>query len=206
MKELFAKAKGGVLFIDEAYALVKSDDCERDFGQEAINTMVKLLEDERDNTVVIVAGYADKMSTFLKSNPGLSSRFPFHIVFEDYSAEELYQIFCFMAAENNLMVSNKCENIFFRVLEKLNISAEGFGNARGVRNIVDKILLLQANRVAEIANPTNEDLIEIKPADLELLLDSPVQTDKVRKIGFEANNKTIPMPAPKKTLRKKVAS
>lgn len=206
MKELFAKAKGGVIFIDEAYALAMSDDCERDFGHEAINTMVKLLEDERDNTIVIVAGYTDKMSMFLKSNPGLSSRFPFRLAFDDYSAKELYQIFCFMAAEYNLTVSGKCENLFFKVLKMLNTSTEEFGNARGVRNILDKILLLQANRVAGLVNPTNKELIEIKPTDFELLLDAPIQTDKVRKIGFEANKKLTTVPAPKKTLRKKVPS
>lgn len=199
VKELFDKARGGVLFIDEAYALVTDSD--KDFGQRAIDTIVKLLEDDKDETIVIVAGYPDKMTAFLDSNPGLKSRFPFRIAFEDYDEKELYQIFCHMANEYNLRASKQCEKLFYDLLKKHDVCAEAFGNARGVRNIFEKAVLIQANRVAGMTSPTNEDLINITPDDLKCLLDIPVQAKIERKIGFEANMQLINNTAQKSASR-----
>lgn len=185
VNELFDKASGGVLFIDEVHALSQSDELGKDFGLKAIDTMVKLMEDRRNEVIVIVAGYPNKLPLFFKSNPGLNSRFPFRISFEDYSDKELYSIFCFMANTENLKISKKCKKVFYQVLKKSKASIEEFGNARGVRNIFEKVMLLQANRVAKIIGPTDEELFKIEPDDLKCLLDVQLGTEDEKIIGFK---------------------
>ena len=166
---LVDKALGGVLFIDEAYAL--SAGGENDFGQEAIDTLVKRIEDSRGDLVVILAGYGDEMERFLAANPGLSSRFPGRILFSDYTPAELLEIFRGLAREQGFTVSEgiaqRAAQLFERAWE---LRDQSFGNARMVRNLFERVIRLQANRLAslenldlaesQLSNLTDEDLPE----------------------------------------------
>lgn len=168
VKEVVEKALGGVLFIDEAYAL--SSDTQNDFGDEAIETLVKLMEDHRDDLLVIVAGYTDEMQNFLKSNTGLTSRFNKFITFEDYSDDELLAILCSMADKSGYSIT---EDALFTVKDRLlGMSVEertSFGNARGIRNMFERIVVNQANRITAFDEPdvnmlsllTKEDVVNI---------------------------------------------
>ena len=164
--EVVEKAKGGVLFIDEAYSL-SSRDAANDFGGEAIDTLVKLMEDNRKDLVVIVAGYKEEMNTFLKSNTGLISRFNKFIEFQDYSNGELLEILIKMAEKSAMKFT---EDAIERLKEMLaNVSGEkrkDFGNARGIRNVFEKIVTNQANRIIVIPEPTIEELSEIVIEDV----------------------------------------
>lgn len=168
VKEVVEKAIGGVLFIDEAYSLAGAGAAGNDFGAEAIDTLVKLMEDHRDDLVVIVAGYTEEMKQFLASNTGLVSRFNKFIEFPDYTEEELVQIFVSMADKMAMTLTEE-------VTEKLQACLTGmtagekqiFGNARGVRNLFEKAVVYQANRLVEQAEPTVEELSEIRWSDLE---------------------------------------
>ena len=158
-------ALDGVLFIDEAYSLVGGGN--NDFGHEAIATLLKRMEDNRDRLIVILAGYGDEMKQFIESNPGLQSRFNRYIHFPDYNADELQQIFCRYAQNNDYDVSEDA-------LVKLKIMLEAsvankdknFGNGRYVRNLFEKTLERQANRLSAIAHPTLIQLKEILPEDI----------------------------------------
>jgi AAA+ superfamily predicted ATPase len=162
-KEMIDKAKGGILFIDEAYALAKES--KNDFGQEAIDTLLKQMEDNRDDLVVIVAGYPKKMEDFLNSNPGLKSRFSTTIEFEDYSMQQLLKILVQMAEEMDYQIRPDALPFIQQKLEtSKNNSAEQFGNAREVRNLLEHALLCQASRLMQ-TNP-----VSIQPQDLSLLL------------------------------------
>lgn len=164
--EVVEKAKGGVLFIDEAYSLA-SRDTANDFGGEAIDTLVKLMEDNRKDLVVIVAGYKDEMNTFLKSNTGLISRFNKFIEFQDYSNEELLEILIKMAEKSAMTF---CESAIDNLKEMLVVmdqeKRKDFGNARGIRNVFEKIVTNQANRIIVIPEPTIEELSEILLEDV----------------------------------------
>lgn len=157
------KALGGVLFIDEAYSLSGGVN---DFGIEAIDTLVKLMEDHRDDLVVIVAGYTDEMKVFLNSNTGLVSRFNKFIEFKDYSEEELISILISMADKIKMKLTEealeKLKNLLSNLDEKERIS---FGNARGIRNLFEKMLVGQANRLSELTEPTVDDLSIITKDD-----------------------------------------
>lgn len=164
--EVVEQAIGGILFIDEAYSLVNSY-VPNDFGGEAVDALVKLMEDNRDNLVVIVAGYTEEMKKFLKSNTGLISRFNKFINFPDYSKNELIDIMDVMAKDAGLVIE---ENAKKRVLEQLDSMEEGewedFGNARGIRNMFEKIVTNQANRLVLLDKPEREQLMTIVAEDI----------------------------------------
>ena len=164
--DIIEQAIGGVLFIDEAYSLVNPD-VPNDFGTEAVDTLVKLMEDHRDNLVIIVAGYTEEMKTFLKSNTGLISRFNKFINFPDYSTEELIEIMDVMADEAGLKIEESAKK---RVSEQLSSMKEeeweDFGNARGIRNMFEKIVINQANRLVQAGMPDKEQLMTITAQDV----------------------------------------
>jgi stage V sporulation protein K len=165
-KEVAERAMGGVLFIDEAYALT-AERGEGDFGSEAVDTLLKVMEDHRDDFIVIVAGYEDKMASFLASNPGLKSRFNKFIRFPDYSAEELGEIFRRMASSNKYELSEGAADKVKQILGAAHaMRDETFGNARLVRNLFEQSLALQANRLAALANPSTEALCLIVAEDV----------------------------------------
>ena len=164
--EVVEKAKGGILFIDEAYSLATRD-CINDFGGEAIDTLVKLMEDNRKDLVVIVAGYKDEMETFLKSNTGLISRFNKFIEFQDYSNEELLEIMIKMAEKSAMHFSEEALKELEKMLQEMAVEKKkDFGNARGIRNVFEKIITNQANRIIVIPEPTIEQLSEIVLEDV----------------------------------------
>ena len=159
-------AHNGILFIDEAYSLVNPD-MPNDFGTEAVDALVKLMEDNRDNLVIIVAGYTEEMKTFLKSNTGLVSRFNKFINFPDYTKEELVSILSVMAGKAGLEIEEGAKVKVLELLNKMKASQwKNFGNARGIRNLFEKFVMNQANRLVKIENPTRDDLMIIKEADV----------------------------------------
>ncbi|MGH8858913.1 MAG: CbbX protein [Polaromonas sp.] len=144
-REVLKKAMGGVLFIDEAYYLYRPEN-ERDYGQEAIEILLQVMENQRDDLVVILAGYKDRMDTFFKSNPGMSSRIAHHLDFPDYAADELMQISQKMLAAQNYRFGPEATEAFGRYLQ-LRIEQPHFANARSVRNALDRARLRQASRL-----------------------------------------------------------
>jgi hypothetical protein len=163
VKEVFDTALGGVLLIDEAYALARGGD--NDFGQEATDTLVKLIEDHREDVAVIAAGYPDEMHEFIESNPGLRSRFPKTIHFPDYTTDELVAIF-----------ESQCKKASYTVGKDAGAAArsvfdgqprdKGFGNGRVARNLFESAMAHQANRLVLIPKPTNEQLMELVADDI----------------------------------------
>ncbi|WP_030462874.1 right-handed parallel beta-helix repeat-containing protein [Kitasatospora sp. NRRL B-11411] len=160
----FDRARGGVLFIDEAYALAPEDGG-RDFGREAIDTLVKLMEDHRDEVVVIVAGYTGEMERFLAANPGLSSRFSRTVTFPDYTAGELLDIARAQAAEHEYRLADATETALLTHFTGIDRST-GFGNGRTARQVFETMVERHASRVAHLPSPTTEDLQLLVPADL----------------------------------------
>lgn len=144
-KEVLKKAMGGVLFIDEAYYLYRPEN-ERDYGQEAIEILLQVMENNRDDLVVILAGYKDRMDTFFQSNPGMSSRIAHHLDFPDYAVDELAQIAQLMLVSQNYQFGEGAAEAFERYL-KLRVALPHFANARSVRNALDRIRLRQASRL-----------------------------------------------------------
>jgi SpoVK/Ycf46/Vps4 family AAA+-type ATPase len=164
--DLVNTALDGVLFIDEAYALVPRD-TGRDFGQEAIDALLKRMEDNRDRLVVIVAGYTDEMIAFIGSNPGLESRFNRYFYFNDYTPEELLAIFEKMAEKSHFQLTEAARAKLYKLLEDLYVKRDRtFGNARVVRNLLEKSIERQANRLAVLASLTDEDLTTLLPEDI----------------------------------------
>lgn len=161
-------ALNGVLFIDEAYALVPEGGRGSDYGQEAISTLLKRMEDDRDKLVVIIAGYTKEMQRFIDSNPGLQSRFNRYIDFPDYTAEELFDIFKMYMKKNQYTLSDEAakylrERLEYAVAHK----DKNFGNARYARNMFEMSVQNQANRLAELSDVTKEQLLQIEKSDLE---------------------------------------
>ena len=144
-KEVIKKAMGGVLFIDEAYYLYRPEN-ERDYGAESIEILLQVMENNRDDLVVILAGYKDRMDTFFHSNPGMRSRIAHHIDFPDYSAEELLVISKLMLAAQNYRFSPEAEKAFAEYIT-LRMKLEHFANARSIRNALDRARMRQANRL-----------------------------------------------------------
>lgn len=178
----FREARGGVLFIDEAYSL--SDGEHTTFGDEAINTIVQEMENNRDSVIVIFAGYPDKMKAFLDRNEGLRSRIAFHVDFPDYTADELTDIFKLMAKRRGYEISDDvaahCKKIFKRVAKKKN-----FGNGRFVRTLLEQAWLKQSQRIIkenEGGSVTREDLTRFKVEDFDVNLDKKFRDE--RKLGF----------------------
>ena len=166
VNERVEAAMGGVLFIDEAYALVARRG-ESDFGYEALDVLVKAMEDHRDDFIVIVAGYPDKMREFIDSNPGLTSRFANFIEFEDYDADELLLIIERMVEDQGYTLSDatraRARELFTELVEG---KSAAFANARDVRNIFERALTNQANRLATVAKPSKAELMALEPDDI----------------------------------------
>jgi stage V sporulation protein K len=162
-KEVVESAMGGVLFIDEAYSLVK--DAPWDFGPEAIETLLKLMEDHRERLVVIVAGYTEPMADFIASNPGLQSRFTRRIEFQDYTAQEMLQIFERRAADHNFELAPDAVEALLKYFGSV-AGDDGFGNGRGVRNVFEASTMRHANRIASMTQPTYRDLTILTEADV----------------------------------------
>ena len=163
-REVIDSALGGVLFVDEAYSLAAGG--ENDFGREAIETLLKAMEDHREDLVVIVAGYSGPMERFLSSNPGLESRFNKYITFPDYTGPELNDIFHGLCRKNGYELDSEAETFaaeFFQAL--YDGRDENFGNGRDVRNCFEDMVIRQANRVAAMEAPSREDLVIFTKAD-----------------------------------------
>ena len=167
VQEKVREAMGGILFIDEAYALTFSDS-PNDFGREAIDTLVKAMEDNRDDLIVIAAGYTEPMRKFIDSNPGLRSRFNKYLYFPDYEPDELTEIFRRMCTSNGYEISPEAETAikekFSQMYENRN---ESFGNGRDVRNIFEKAVTKQATRLAGVRSPSNTQIITLEKSDME---------------------------------------
>ncbi len=161
--EVFDQADEGVLLIDEAYALVRGG--ERDFGLEAIDTIVKLVEDRRDRVVVIAAGYTDEMRHFVEANPGLTSRFPKTIFFPDYSTDELIEIFKGQCEKGHYTPDADALTKVRSVIDAIP-REKGFGNGRAVRNLFEAAVAQQAIRIVAIEDPTDVELVTLTPADI----------------------------------------
>lgn len=167
VKKVIDKAKGGVLFIDEAYSITENDHSDS-YGRECLTELTKALEDYRDDLVVIVAGYTDLMAHFFESNPGLKSRFNTFIEFPDYTAEELSEIFAKLCAENDYKLALGVSEYIYKVLaQEVATKDHNFANGRLVRNLYDTVTMNQARRVVKIANPSREDLSLLTYADVE---------------------------------------
>ena len=165
-QEVIQSALGGILFIDEAYTLAKSDSS-NDFGQEAIDTILKAMEDHRDDFVVIVAGYPDLMKTFINSNPGLKSRFNKYIYFQDYNPKELLDIFKLQCKNAGLILEDAASEIAFDYLQKTYEHRDSnFANGRSVRNYFERVLSNQANRLAMQVAVSETDLVTLSKDDV----------------------------------------
>ena len=166
-KEVVESALGGILFIDEAYTLTAGKDG-KDFGQEAVDTLLKLMEDNRDNLVVIVAGYTDLMKEFVESNPGLKSRFNKYIFFKDYTGDQLYDILRSMCDKQeyapNSAGKDYVKEYFNNKVEKKD---ENFANAREVRNYLERSISRQASRIVELESVSDKQLKTLTKSDLE---------------------------------------
>lgn len=165
-KEILKKAMGGVLFIDEAYYLYRPEN-ERDYGQEAIEILLQVMENNRDDLVVILAGYKDRMDTFFQSNPGMSSRIAHHLEFPDYGTDELLQIADRMLDSTHYQFGSDAREAFDAYLKR-RITQPHFANARSVRNALDRARLRQASRLYVDRNRelSADDLSTIEPADI----------------------------------------
>ena len=160
-------ALNGVLFIDEAYAITQGES-KNDYGAEAVATLLKRMEDDRDKLVVIVAGYTNEMKRFINSNPGLQSRFNRYINFPDYTADELYKIFEMYLRKNEYNITREAAEFLKKSLEyTVEHKDRNFGNARYARNLFEKAIQCQANRLSRVSNPSNRDLTELTLADLK---------------------------------------
>lgn len=186
-QEKIKAAMGGVLFIDEAYALTSNE--QDTFGQESVDTILKAMEDHRDDLVVIVAGYTAPMEKFINSNPGLKSRFNKYIEFPDYTTDELEQIFYMNCEKYDYVVEEEVKHqirslIVLRKLQQL----ENFANAREVRNMFEEIITNQARRVAAMENPTQEDMMKITLEDLVERKEGEKKSDSSESAGEKADS------------------
>ena len=165
-KEVLKQAMGGVLFIDEAYYLYKPDN-DRDYGAEAIEILLQVMENQRDDLVVIFAGYKNKMDKFYESNPGLSSRVTNHVDFPDYSKEELLEIAKLMLEEQQYQFAENADEVLLEYTER-RMKQPHFANARSIRNAIDRARMRQANRIFTSGDKilTKSDLVTIESEDI----------------------------------------
>jgi probable Rubsico expression protein CbbX len=166
-REVLKRAMGGVLFIDEAYYLYRPEN-ERDYGQEAIEILLQVMENQREDLVVILAGYADRMTTFFRSNPGMSSRIAHHIEFPDYAPGELSAIARLMLEKMQYRLSPEADVAFQEYIERRK-GRPHFANARSVRNALDRARLRQANRLLSRSDRrmvSKDDLMTLEAADI----------------------------------------
>ncbi len=166
-REQVKRATGGILFIDEAYSLARGG--EKDFGKECIDVLVKAMEDNKENLVLILAGYKKEMEWFLRSNPGLYSRFPIHITFPDYTVDELLKIGELMLKKRQYRLHSEAKLVMRRILdERMRQGNENEGNARLVRNLIEKAIRRQAVRlINKKTHLSREELILIRKEDLK---------------------------------------
>lgn len=177
-QEVITKALGGVLFIDEAYALTQKRG-DNDFGQEAVDTLLKAMEDHRDDLIVIVAGYVELMDGFVHSNPGLESRFNRFMHFDDYTVDEMVAIFSLQCKKGCYSMDDAAKEAVRQYIEEASSQdAISFGNARGVRNLFEKVLINQANRLSQLDSVDREQLMAITAADVTAARDADREGDK----------------------------
>ena len=176
-QEVIDKALGGVLFIDEAYALTYHKEG-NDFGQEAVDTLLKAMEDHRDDLIVIVAGYNGLMEEFIHSNPGLESRFNRFIHFDDYTFDEMMAIFNMRCEQGGYKLNENASDEVGNFIKKQNVDPITFGNARGVRNLFEQVLVAQCNRVVNLTEVTREALMEITEEDVNAAIAASVDKEK----------------------------
>lgn len=158
VKSVIERAKGGVLFIDEAYSITENEQSDS-YGKECLTELTKALEDYREDLVVIVAGYTKPMYQFFESNPGLKSRFNTFIEFDDYDANELLEILLSICSSNDYILTEDLKKkVYFYFVEQLDKKVDDFSNGRFVRNIYDDLVMNHARRTAKLNNPTKEDL------------------------------------------------
>lgn len=161
VKKVIEQAKGGVLFIDEAYSITENDHSDS-YGRECLTELTKALEDYRDDLVVIVAGYTEPMNKFFESNPGLKSRFNTFLEFDDYSSNELDEILYSMCKNNDYVLDDKAKEKIHVYFEQQTTSKdENFANGRLVRNLYDDLVMNHARRVIDIVSPTKDDLCKM---------------------------------------------
>lgn len=182
-REVLKKAMGGVLFIDEAYYLYRQEN-ERDYGQEAIEILLQVMENNRDDLVVILAGYKERMDTFFRSNPGMSSRIAHHIDFPDYSADELMQIAQKMAATMNYSLDKHALETLREYID-LRQQQPNFANARSIRNALDRARLRHANRIFELATSANS---QMSAQDLSAISAGDIRASRVFNGGLATNS------------------
>ena len=164
-KELLKRAMGGVLFIDEAYYLYRAEN-ERDYGQEAIEILLQVMENQRDDVVVILAGYKDRMEKFFQSNPGMASRIAHHLDFPDYTPDEMMAIAKLLLGQRQYRFSSGAEAAFRAYIRK-RMRRPHFANARSIRNALDRVCLRQANRLFSAGGPlTKQDLMTLDAEDI----------------------------------------
>ena len=181
-REILKKAMGGVLFIDEAYYLYRPEN-ERDYGQEAIEILLQIMENNRDDLVVILAGYKDRMDTFFQSNPGMSSRIAHHIDFPDYTADELMQIAQKMATTMNYTLDAAAVETLQQYIG-LRQQQPHFANARSMRNALDRARLRQANRLFELASSANS---QVSAKDLSAISANDIRASRVFNGGLDGD-------------------
>lgn len=164
-KEVIKRAMGGVLFIDEAYYLYREDN-ERDYGQETVEILLQMMEDEREDLVVILAGYKDRMDSFFRSNPGMGSRIAHHLDFPEFTVDELVQIGDLLLEEENYELAEDAREVFREYLER-RMEQPRFSNARSVRNALERARLRQASRLLDSDNAKvgKKDLVVLKSED-----------------------------------------
>lgn len=164
--EAIEKAMGGVLFIDEAYALTGRGG--NDYGQEAVDTLLKAMEDHRDDLIVIVAGYTELMEEFIHSNPGLESRFNRFLHFPDYTVQEMLEIFEMRCEKSGYRLAVDARDLLRSLLALFSLDTKGFGNARGVRNLFERAVSAQANRLAGLPDVTRDELMLLTSDDIRV--------------------------------------
>ena len=180
VEDKFKEAQGGILFIDEAYALVDSSNT---YGAEAINTVVQMMENYRDSVIVIFAGYPEKMQTFLEQNEGLKSRIAFHLSFPDYSPEELTDILTLMSQKRDYQIDEEakeyCKELFCNAVKE-----DNFGNGRYVRNILDQAIIKQSARILKMETRediSREEICRLKREDFRI---HEIVKKSEKRIGF----------------------
>jgi probable Rubsico expression protein CbbX len=186
-KEVLKKAMGGVLFIDEAYYLYKPDN-ERDYGQEAIEILLQVMENNRDDLVVIMAGYADKMDKFFSANPGFRSRIAHHIDFPDYSDEELLRIGTSMLSDQNYELDEGARAALAEYIA-LRRDQPHFANARSIRNALDRARLRQANRLFTTSSGP------VDAAELSTIREPDIRASRVFSGGLDVDRAVRPQAA-----------
>ena len=191
VKEVFEKAMGGILFIDEAYMLTRE---EGGYGKEALETLLKLMEDNREDILVIAAGYPEQMQEFMDANPGLRSRFQSVLHFPDYTERQLYRIFCKICQDNSIQLSRKVDReVRINGIRPIVKNPHNNGNARDVRNLFEKMLMNQATRLVESNMMGEDELCSFEYEDLPWVTGKRSEDDKDPLLTFESFERCQPI-------------